>query len=112
METVGGMDRKGRPRLLAGTYKPGGNDAVSALETLKTQLNTRQFIYATLKGLIRAKAINLGVVAKALSRYGIGLPAGVIAGAGGAIGSGAVGLVEGASKGMDEEARAGEAAGY
>jgi len=113
MEMAGGMDASGvMPQLIAGTYKPGGNDMVSLLETVKTQLDTKQFIYAALKGMIRAGAINLATVTSALAKYGVGVPAGVIGGAGGAIGSGAVGLVEGASKGIDEGAASGEASGH
>jgi hypothetical protein len=116
MEMAGGTDTKGRPKLVAGTYKPGGNDTVSLLETIKTQLETKQFIGATLKGLIRTGAIGMSMITEALAQYGIGGVLGVAGGAVGGVGGALSGAVEGAGKGMDEGAASAEAsarsAGY
>jgi hypothetical protein len=111
MEMAGGLDDKGRPKLIAGTYKPGGNDTVSALENVKTQLETKQFLYAVLKGLIRKGVISVALVTEALTKYGVGVPLGVVGGALGGVGGAASGAVEGAGKGMDEGALSGEAWG-
>jgi hypothetical protein len=89
---------------------------VSLLETIKTQLETKQFIGATLKGLIRTGAIGMSMITEALAQYGIGGVLGVAGGAVGGVGGALSGAVEGAGKGMDEGAASAEAsarsAGY
>lgn len=94
---VGGLDAKGEPNIVTGTYAPGGNDWVSRYELLKTEIHHGQFTKAFIRGLLKQRGIGLEEVAKRLGKR-----------AGGAITGGpSGGIIAESAKG----ATAGEAAG-
>ncbi len=89
----------GKPKIVTGTYAPGGNDTVSKLETLKTQVHEGQLVAAAIKGAAMKLGLTIEDIGKAVGAK-IGAPIGGVLGA-------AAGGVAGASRGARRGGRIG-----
>jgi len=106
--TVGGLDKKGLPQIVSGTYAPGANNMVSQIELLKTELESGALTVALVKGLMMKAGITADVLANKLGeKMGIKPILRTVEGGIGAV----VGGVEGTVKGAASGARTGGAAG-
>jgi hypothetical protein len=106
--TVGGLDKKGLPQIISGTYAPGANNKVSQIELLKTELESGALTVALVKGLMMKAGITADVLAQKLGeKMGIKPILSTVEGGVGAV----VGGVGGAVKGAASGARTGGAAG-
>ncbi|MEH1854129.1 MAG: HET-C-related protein [Nostoc sp.] len=106
--TVGGLDKKGLPQIVSGTYVPDANNMVSQIELLKTELESGALTVALVKGLMMKAGITADVLANKLGeKMGIKPILRTVEGGIGAV----VGGVEGAVKGTASGARTGGAAG-
>jgi hypothetical protein len=91
-----GKDKFGRPEIVTGTAKPGGNDAVSTWELLKTELTTGELRGTLIKGF----AIRYGwQPGGAVGRAVLGTVGGALGAVGGAVGGLALGAGKGAASG-------------
>ncbi|ACC80891.1 HET-C-related protein [Nostoc punctiforme] len=106
--TVGGLDKKGLPQIISGTYVAGANNMVSKIELLKTELESGALTVALVKGLMMKGGITADVLANKLGeKMGVKPIFRTVEGGIGAV----VGGVEGAVKGTASGARTGGAAG-
>lgn len=102
---AGGLDEKGQPKIVTGTYKPGGNDWVSRLELLQTEIEHGQLTKAFIVGLLRQGGIGLEELGQRLGKRavdssGLDVAGGVMGGVLGAVGGAVVGAKQGTDDGI------------
>ena len=105
---IAGAQAEMRPEIMTGTYAPAGNERVSLLEQLATEVQTGSLRDATVRGTLRLASRDPGAL-DALIRYPLGAAVG---GAEGAVLGGAGGAVKGAFEQGETGAARGLAGGW